>query len=515
MEISESLRSEQSVKKAVVRGGAWIYGRKVVTSLLHLGVMAILARQLGPAEFGLIALAQGLLNLLAILSSQGVNEYVIYDNEVGREERVEAAFWLDLSLSIASVILGLICLPLITKFYSEPGLDVVMVSLLLRYPIDALSRVPDALLKKRLEFRKLQTRDVVLDFLSSVGKIALALNGWGVWSLILPAFLISMVRAIVVFRMAKWKPRFVFHLNLWPVIFSYSGYVVGSTLTSYVINQGDTLLIGKLMGSQVLGIYSLAWSSAHLIIRNVNGVVNQIALPALSAASGDTAHLWFGLRRMMRLLSIITFPALIGLFVVADDFILAVYGPQWRDAILPLRILLIYALRYAVGSPIGPVFKARGRTDIPFKLGLAIVPFYLIGIWIGSRYGLVGVAMGVTLTRTAFGVVGFELVSRMLDVNFRKVVAPMVPSFLASCLMGCVVLSVKALLDVSAIEDNHLLTLGILMTLGGLTFLALLRTYFRDLARDLAGISRPILGSGVLQSAVNRMLAVQPVVGGS
>lgn len=490
MEISESLRSEQSVKKAVVRGGAWIYGRKVVTSLLHLGVMAILARQLGPAEFGLIALAQGLLNLLAILSSQGVNEYVIYDNEVGREERVEAAFWLDLSLSIASVILGLICLPLITKFYSEPGLDVVMVSLLLRYPIDALSRVPDALLKKRLEFRKLQTRDVVLDFLSSVGKIALALNGWGVWSLILPAFLISMVRAIVVFRMAKWKPRFV-------------------------INQGDTLLIGKLMGSQVLGIYSLAWSSAHLIIRNVNGVVNQIALPALSAASGDTAHLWFGLRRMMRLLSIITFPALIGLFVVADDFILAVYGPQWRDAILPLRILLIYALRYAVGSPIGPVFKARGRTDIPFKLGLAIVPFYLIGIWIGSRYGLVGVAMGVTLTRTAFGVVGFELVSRMLDVNFRKVVAPMVPSFLASCLMGCVVLSVKALLDVSAIEDNHLLTLGILMTLGGLTFLALLRTYFRDLARDLAGISRPILGSGVLQSAVNRMLAVQPVVGGS
>ena len=305
--------------------------------------------------------------------------------------------------------------------------------------------------------------------------------------------------------MASWHPRFALHVKLWPRIFSYSANVIGETLTSFIINEGDTLLIGKLMGIQALGIYNFAWQSANLVSRNINGVVYTLALPALSAVAEDLSQLKRGFIRMMRLLSITTFPLLIGLFVVADDFILAVYGQQWVEAILPLRILIIYALRYAV-SPAGVVYKAIGRPDITFKLGLAIVPFYLGSIWVGSSYGIVGVAFGVTLVRTVFGFIGFKLVGRVLQTDFMGVIKPLGQPLLASFWMGGVVFLAKLMLNILLPESSSLFNLVTLVALGGLSYLVLLRTSYHGLAQDLGRITAPLLGP--YQGAVNKVLKI-------
>ena len=117
-----------------------------------------------------------------------------------------------------------------------------------------------------------------------------------------------------------------------------------------------------------------------------------MTLPTLAKSSGDIFRLSKNFKKIIRLIGVVSFPPLVGLIVVADVFILVLYGEKWIDAILPLRILLIYAMRFSVSTPIGDVFKAIGKPEIGFKIGLGVVPFYLFGIYLGSDYGIVGIA---------------------------------------------------------------------------------------------------------------------------
>ncbi len=491
----------------VVRGGAWVYGQMMFTNIINLGVMAILARQLTPADFGLVAIAHVLLRLLVLIATEGVNQYVIYDNADGREERVQAAFWMDLTFSTISVIAGMALIPFVTGFYAEPDLAPVLTLLLIRFWMDAFSKVPDALVKKQLDFQKLVVRDTILEILASIGSVVLALSGWGVWSLVLPGLFVSPVRAFVIFHLAHWRPTFRFYFRSWPQIFSYSANVVGTNLTTLILNEGDTLLIGKLMGSGLLGIYNLAWQTANMVSRTIVSLTNKLALPTLAAVSNDPLRLRSAVHRMLRILAIITFPLLVGLFVVADDFVIVLYGQQWQEAVLPLRILLIYAMRYAVGSPAGMVYKAVGRPEIGFKLGLIMVPFYLLSIWWGSSYGIIGVAVGVTLTRTIFGFIGFELLARCLDEGLWSILTPMASTLVASFAMGILVFA-AGILFAQFIEINLIWNLLLQVGFGAIIYLALLRTVYRGLAHELAQLSMPIAGR--FQGLVRKTLGIVP-----
>ncbi len=499
-------RRHQGIAGTVVRAGAWTYGRTLFAGCIHIGVTAVLARQLTPAEFGVVALAQVALQLLTVVGAQGVSDFVIYDHAAGREQRVEAAFWMDLAFSGAAAVLGLLVTSRVAAFYGEPQLGPLLAAMLLRYPMDSVAKVPDALLKRCLDFRSLAVRDSVLDILSALTSVGLALLGWGAWSLVVPGLVAAPIRAWAVFRIAKWRPGLALRVSLWPRIFSYSAKIVGTSLTTFIVNQGDSLLIGKLLGSHALGIYNVAWMNANFVSRNLSTLASKLAMPALSAISGDLDRLRLGLNRMLRVLAIVTCPALIGLFVLADDFILTVYGPQWTQAIVPLRIMIVFALRYAVGSPAGGLFNAVGRPDVALRLGLLQVPFFLVSIWIGSRFGLVGVAAAVTIVRTTFGLVVFDLVAKCTKQTLSQVVAPLVPPLAASACMGAAIYSaewvLRALWHLGPLEN-----LALLVLLGTVVYLMLLRTAYHSLAEDLARAVQPLLGR--FQPAIGRLLAIR------
>lgn len=504
MLISDSNSKKQDLKTNVVYSGVWLYFRLIVTSLINIGVMAILARQLRPAEFGIVALANVLLRFLMIIGAEGVSEYVIYDNKKGKEERVYSAFWMDISFSVFAILISLPFIPLIVSFYNEPILKPVLFALLLKFFLDTLSKVPDALIKKKMDFQKLAVRDTILEIFVSIFSVILALNHFGVWSLIIPGLIASPMRAFIVFWMAHWVPKFKLYLKHWKQIFSYSANVIGGTLTSYTLSEGDTLLIGKFLGSESLGFYNLAYQSANIVPRNVTVIANKLSFPALSSINNNLAKLSEITHRILRFISYITFPLLIGLFVLADDFVLTVYGPQWEKSILPLRIMIIFALRYSVGSIGSSLWKAIGRTDISFKLGAFTIPFYLLSIWIGSYFGIVGVALAVTFVRTIFGLIGFELMGKCLNQNFIKIIRTLSPAFVASCLMGIFVFFVNLLIN-PLIGNSKILILASSVFAGGLFFLVLLRTIYTDFSKEVVVISDPILGKGniILKKILN------------
>ena len=463
----------------------WIFNRVVFTLILNLVVIGILSRQLGPKEFGLVALAGVFIQFLTFLGSQGIPEYVIFDpvdNE--RDERINAAFWLDIVFGFCTFLICIAIIPLFVHIYPYEQLSLIVFLLALKFPFEAICRVPDALFKKQLNFKVIEIRDALIQLFVGLGGIVMALNNFGVWSLVVPSVFASPIRAIIIFRFTYWRPKLYLGISYWREIFKYSRNIIGSTLTSFIISNGDTLLIGKLLGPNLLGIYNIAWRSANLVNRSMLQISNKLTLPVLAKSEGDIAKLLISFRKMVCIIGLAAFPPIVALFVVADVFILVVYGDKWVGAILPFRILLIYALRFSVSSPVGSVFKAVGKPQIDFKIGVYIIPFYLIGIYLGSSYGIVGVATGVTIVRTLSGVISYYFVAKVLKKSFLAVIRPILQPLLLSIFLGIILSLVRLVLCFIGLNEP-LTILLISMLVGIIVFWLLLRNIFRSLSLEI------------------------------
>lgn len=452
------------------------------TNLLQLVTIAILARQLSPSDFGLVALAQVLLGFVLILNAGGVSTYIIYDRADGREERVHAAFWVGLVM-IGVIIAGFfIALPWVVSFYSEPRLRLVLIAYIVNTLITQLRVVPEGLIKRGMDYQSLVIRDSAFDLIASALKVTMALTGWGIWSLVWPELLMQPLRLIVTYRIARWRPSLHFGFKYWQSIFRYVASISGSNILGAIANDGDTLLIGKLLGTNVLGIYDIAWNTANLATSNIVSIVSEIATPALAEARSNLNRLRNAYDRMLRFLAMLTFPLLIGLFVVADEFVAVLYGPKWAASVLPLRIFILFAIRRSIGSPIGSVLNVMGRPDIAFKFDLCFMPFYLVGIYVGSRWGIIGVAAAVTLVRSAGGFIWMYLAARQIQMSLYRTLHNLSGILLISLVMAiCVWLMRMALLIVI---PNNTVRLICLVATGGPIYFTLLCVKERALVNE-------------------------------
>lgn len=497
--------SPRSLSASAARGAVWIYGRMLAVQVIRFGAIVVLARTLEISAFGIVALANVALMLLSVLASQGVNQFVVFDRDQGFEERAKAAFWLNIVISMVAVGVGFAVAPGVAEYFDEPLLVPILQVLLLRFPLDSMTRVFDAVRIKKLRFRTIEIRDTSIELGIAIGSIGMALSGFGVWSLVLPAVILAPVQTIAAVLTTNWRPGWRLGTTHWPRIFRYSRNIIGSSLTSFVITHGDTMLIGRLMGVGALGIYNLAWQTSNLVSKNVVNLGIKLFFPMLASVSGDRIKMLSVLQRLLLILSGLAFPALVGLFVVADEFIYVVYGEKWAEAVMPLRILIIYALRYAAGSPLGPALKALGRPDLILKLGLITIPFYCAAIWIGSVYGIVGVACGVTIVRTIFGGFTFLVVARQLEVATIKLVSPILPALSAALVMGLSLYAVKQVWDFTE-GGVGIAKLATLVLLGFFFYVLSIRYWFREVSREFAVLFEQILGRQV--PLINRVLNV-------
>ncbi len=484
----------KNVGKQTIKSAIWLYGQKVAFKLLSLVSIAILARKLSPTDFGLVAIAGVLMSFIMLSTSATVGPYVINNHSDDFAERDQAAFWLNLTFTTAIVSVYFIAIPHISKFYNEPLLSTVLVVLSIKFLFAQLSVVPDSIVKRSLNYHQLVIRNTFLNFISIIISIIMALSGFGVWSLVIPDLLVTIPRFLIVLRMSKWKPKFQFHTNLWKEIYSYSKYIIAGTLLGGLINDGDTLILGRIAGSEQLAFYDRSWRTANLVSSNVVSVIGDVSQPAFSALGKSEERLRNAYTRTLRTLSIISFPLLIGMFVLADDLILTLYGPNWTNSIILLRVFTIFALQRSVFSITSTVYNVIRKPEIGFKLNLIQLPFYLIAIFIGGVNGILGVSIGVTIVRTIFGFIGLHYSCKIIHLSTAKVLRELIPSITISLMMGLILAGIRYLV-LPFLNLSPLINLLLFTLIGASLFILFLVGLFPGLLNEVLDIMNSILPS--------------------
>lgn len=475
--------SAPALERGFYSGTAWLLVQQVLTRTINFFSGIVIARLLTPLDFGLMNLATTFSNLVMAVGNIGVGHFLVYQREE-KQEYLTAGFWLGMTASLGLFLIQVIVAPLVAAFYGTPIVAPVMIVLGITFFLIApLGGIHQAVLQKRMEYRRLIIPQIVMTLVGTGLTIFLAALGWGVWSLALPGLVAFPLGVAVTWMMCDFRPSFQLHRQYWGEIFRYGRNVLGSELVTFVNNNADYILIGKLLGATRLGFYSFAYAQSMMIVALMMGVFSQVVFPIFARLQNHQEELRAAYFRFLRRAAAVMIPLALLQMIVAEEFIGFLYSEKWTDAITPFRFLLLYAVGRSLALGAMELLNAVGRPDLGFKYSLAMAPVFTTAVILGTRWGIVGVAAatGIVFGGSQLILVGLVLgLFRWRWAAYAEAIRPALQTAAAVALASAAV-RLLAKQQGAAEAMTLLLTLGA----GGVTHLVMLRLYFSEEAKAL------------------------------
>jgi lipopolysaccharide exporter len=431
-----------SLKSAAVSGAKWTTASGIATTLLQFFQLAILARLLSPKDFGLMAMIMMVLGFAQVYADMGISNAIIHRQDVTRDQ-LSSLYWLNIFVSVIIFAVILIINPLIVVFFREPKLASLLPWSALIFIIIPIGQQFQILLQKELSFRPLATIEVTSTVIGCITAIGFALGAAGIFSLILGQLANSTCRAFMLagIGLRRWRPMLHFRTRDFQGYLGFGLYQMGEKSTNYLYSNIDKLLIGALLNAQALGYYSLAWNLVIAPAAKINPIITKIAFPVFAKVQDKIGLLRKGYLSILKVLSIVNFPIMIGMMATAPVLVPVVFGQKWLPAVDLVQILCLVALIRTIQNPVGSLLLAKGRADLGFKWTLVVAITQALGIFIGVRIGAIsGVAVSMLVLHIIYVYPEYYILVRpMIKCDFKEYLSTMASAFAFSAIMAAVI----------------------------------------------------------------------------
>ena len=442
-----------TLRSQAVSGAKWTTASTVATTSLYFLRLAILARLLSPQDFGLMAMIMVVIGFAQAYADMGISNAIIYRQDATRGQ-LSSLYWLNIMAGAAVFFIVLAVNPLIVAFYKEPRLASLLPWAALVYLISPIGQQFQILLQKNLLFRPLAIIETASAFCGFVTAVGFALAGAGVFSLIIGQLADTGTRALSLagIGLGKWRPRMRFKRSDLQGYLGFGLYQMGERSINYLNSNLDKLLIGSLLGAQELGYYSLAWNLAIQPVAKINPIITKVSFPIFAKVQHDIVALRKGYLRMLKMLSSINFPLLVGMAATAPAFIPVVFGQEWLPAVFLLQVLAFVAVLRSMGNPVGSLLLAKGRADLGFKWNVMLFVTQLSGVYLGAKLGgMQGVVLALIGLQISYVYPSYHILVRpLINCTLREYLTSMSRAFVFSLFMGGAVLIVPHMITFEA-----------------------------------------------------------------
>jgi len=428
------------IRSRVFSGICWSTLSSISNVVVGILQLAVLGRLLGAEDFGLVAMAAVVLGIANIYADVGMSNAILTHHQITTQQ-LSSLYWLNWGASILAALVIWLSAPLAAFLFDESRLEPLIAWLAGTLLIAPLGLQYRLLLQKELYFKPISLIEVCSGFLGLAVSIVLAVNGQEAYSLVFGNLANTTFKAIALFFVGfkRWPITFYF---AWADVKPYLGfgaYQLGERTLNFVAWNLDKLMIGGLLGSQALGVYNVAYQLMQKPLQFVTPIVSGIALPLFSSISDELAKLRSSYLLVIQGLGLLLFPVFISMFVLAEPIILFIVGPNWLDVVPVLRWLALLGNLYAIGFPVGSLLLARQRADIAFWLNIWALSLYGLAVFVGSSFGIVGVAIALFVVQiiglfTAGFWVRWKVVN-MLPMEFFRA---FMPSLLIASVSGLI-----------------------------------------------------------------------------
>jgi O-antigen/teichoic acid export membrane protein len=384
-----------SLRKRAVRGLLWTGAGNVVTGALNFSIVAVLAHFLSPADFGLMGMVLLVIGFITMISDFGLGTAVIQE-ELLTASQVSTFFYVNL---ILGVILGALvyCLaPLISSFFKNTELTTLLHLIAIVFLLTGIGSTFRTILQKEMRFAALSVTELSGIVAYGIVSITLAILGYGVKSLVYGVIIRQFVEVSILWFIVRYRLTSSFRLTEIRHLLRFGTFVFGERILNYLNRNIDYLLIGRFLGTELLGYYTLAYQIILVPISKVAQVVGKVTYPVFSKVQKEPEKMQGGYIIMLKYIALIAFPFVTVLFVVTPEFIRSVYGKNWDATISVLQIFCLYGAIESIGTTVGGVLYAKNRADIAFSYNIINVAIVASAVSIGLHYGIIGVATSLT-----------------------------------------------------------------------------------------------------------------------
>jgi O-antigen/teichoic acid export membrane protein len=383
-----------SLTHHTVAGIMWMSYGKAAFFVLQLIVLAVLARLITPADFGIVSAALVVTGFSGIVSQLGLGPALVQRPDL-EQRHIDTAYNFSFLFGLSLGALIWVSAPAASRFLHMPQVIPVLRALAWVFPLGGLSTVGQSLLSRELHFSWLANLDVVsYGFGFGVVGITTALLGWGVWALVAAQIGQSLARTVILLWKHPPRPTLAIQGRAFKELAYFGGGFTVARIANYAAVNGDNLIVGKFLGAAPLGYYGRAYSLMSAPAYAFGTVLDQVLFPAMAKVQHDLPRLGAAYRRGVALIALLVLPSSAAIILLAPEVIRVALGAKWTAAVVPFQVLGIgmlfrtsYKMSDSISRSTGAVYRRAWRQFVYAFLVVA-------GAWIGTRWGIVGVSWG-------------------------------------------------------------------------------------------------------------------------
>jgi PST family polysaccharide transporter len=410
--------------------------------LLQMLVLPILARILGPASFGIVALAMPFILFANLLSDAGMGTALVRRADPSPEVE-STVFWLSTGLGV--VLAAGLCLAAnpLARAMNQPGLASILIPLSPILVLSSSLSVANARISRARHFGLFAVADLVSISLSSAAAIGAAMLGYGPLSLVIQQLALWAAKAAWVLPASRFRPAWVCRPILAMDLLSFGLNSVGANVADFLGRGAPTLIIGSQIGVVAVGQYAMAYQLIRAPDLVLSGPLFLAMFTAVaSLASTGSGPLQLSLRTLRMIVSVLA-PLFVGLMLTSDLQVALFLGPKWGGAAPVLAALAPAGFFLCLYSVMGAVLMGLGRSDLQFRLALAGSCAMLVGVAVGVHFGLWAASFGVSLGSAAAAPLYVLVLAHQLKAHARRLASTLWWPALATAAMTVAVSAIR------------------------------------------------------------------------
>lgn len=481
--------SPGSLRRQAAHSVKWTSSAMVVTTIVGLVQLGLLTRLLDRADFGLMAMVATVVGFAHVYADMGFSAAIIYRQEATREQ-LSSLYWTNIAVSILIGAAVAALSPLVAAFYGQPELVGPLLGVSLVFVITPFGQQFQMLLQRELRFRTLAVIDIAASLAGLAVAVSAALAGAGVWALVLAQLATTTVRAASLAGVGwrRWRPTLHARRADLKGFTGFGLYQMGERSISYWAANIDYLLIGRVLGPEQLGTYTIAYQIVVMPLMKITPVLTRVAFPVFARKQDDDAALRRGYLELIGLIAFVTFPLLIGLAATAPVAMPVLLGAAWASSAVIVQLLTPMGMVKTLSSPSGSLYLSKGRADYGFWFNVVFTSATVVTLWVAVYHGIAWVAAANSALALVFVAVELGLLHRVSGLSPRAYLRGLAAPLGFALAMGVVVLGSR--LGLETAFGATLPVLAALVGIGASVYLGLWWLLRRDYVRGIRDLLR-------------------------
>ncbi|XQS16968.1 lipopolysaccharide biosynthesis protein [Citrobacter telavivensis] len=428
------------LKNKTVSGLKWSAFERIFSQGIQFILILVLAKLLGPKDFGLIGMLAIFIALGQVVVDSGFSSALI--RKIDRTDvDYSTALYFNIIISCFIYVLLFIISPFIARFYQQPELELLTKVIGLSLIINSFTIVPRTILTVNMNFRSLAKASITSVIIGGCVALALAYYKFGVWSLAGQILVVATCNAILVNIIVKWMPSAKFSRNSFQYLFGFGGRLLISGILDTAYNNLYQIIIGKKFNASYVGQYTQANQISSIPAMTMTSIIQRVTYPLFSYIQHDSQKMEEYYLMTMKVASLFIFPIMAGIAIIAKPTIILLLGDQWLESAKIVFVLAMAYMLYPIHAINLNILQVKGRSDLFLKVEVIKKILGIAIIVVTMQYNIITMCIGFLIHSYLSLAINIYFTKKITELGFWKQIKEIFPIWgiaNASCLVAWV-----------------------------------------------------------------------------